>query len=90
MNNNKHLLLIRKQSIIEINMFCFLIFLRVYIYYYFFIYGHFQPLLILDTISEHEKYGNNGDMFDGISRSLVNGYEAFSNFLNTIIQVSRI
>ncbi|XP_005178995.2 uncharacterized protein LOC101889467 [Musca domestica] len=45
-----------------------------------------QPVPILDTISEHEKYGNNGDMFDGISRSLVNGYEAFSNFLNTIIQ----
>ncbi|XP_075155890.1 uncharacterized protein LOC142229233 [Haematobia irritans] len=45
-----------------------------------------QLLPIVDTISEHEKYGNNGDMFDGISRSLVNGYEAFSNFLNTIIQ----
>ncbi|XP_013105305.2 uncharacterized protein LOC106085548 [Stomoxys calcitrans] len=45
-----------------------------------------QPIPIVDTISEHEKYGNNGDMFDGISRSLVNGYEAFSNFLNTIIQ----
>ncbi|XP_073829594.1 uncharacterized protein [Musca autumnalis] len=45
-----------------------------------------QPVPILDTIHEHEKYGNNGDMFDGISRSLVNGYEAFSNFLNTIIQ----
>ncbi|XP_065365864.1 uncharacterized protein LOC135958857 [Calliphora vicina] len=45
-----------------------------------------QPLPILDTISEHEKYGNNGDMFDGISRSLVNGYEAFSNLLNTLIQ----
>ncbi|XP_061390611.1 uncharacterized protein LOC133325929 [Musca vetustissima] len=45
-----------------------------------------QPQPILDTINEHEKYGNNGDMFDGISRSLVNGYEAFSNFLNTIIK----
>ncbi|XP_037931984.1 uncharacterized protein LOC119666774 [Teleopsis dalmanni] len=41
---------------------------------------------ILDTINEHDKYGNNGDMFDGISRSLVNGYEAFSNLLNTLIQ----
>ncbi|KAH8265869.1 hypothetical protein KR038_006800, partial [Drosophila bunnanda] len=46
-----------------------------------------QPAPILDTISEHEKYGNNGDMFDGISRTLVNGYEAFSNLLNTFIQV---
>ncbi|EDV44459.1 uncharacterized protein Dana_GF20369 [Drosophila ananassae] len=45
-----------------------------------------QPVPILDTISEHEKYGNNGDMFDGISRSIVNGYEAFSNLLNTFIQ----
>ncbi|XP_017055085.1 uncharacterized protein LOC108097356 [Drosophila ficusphila] len=45
-----------------------------------------QPVPILDSISEHEKYGNNGDMFDGISRSLVNGYEAFSNLLNTFIQ----
>lgn len=43
---------------------------------------------IVDTISEHEKYGNNGDMFDGIARSIVNGYEAFSNLLNAIIQVS--
>ncbi|XP_017009317.2 uncharacterized protein [Drosophila takahashii] len=45
-----------------------------------------QPVPILDSISEHEKYGNNGDMFDGISRSIVNGYEAFSNLLNTFIQ----
>lgn len=43
---------------------------------------------IVDTISEHEKYGNNGDMFDGIARSIVNGYEAFSNLLNALIQVS--
>lgn len=47
-----------------------------------------QPVPILDSISEHEKYGNNGDKFDGISRSLVNGYEAFSNILNAFIQVS--
>ncbi|EDV47332.1 uncharacterized protein LOC6551313 [Drosophila erecta] len=45
-----------------------------------------QPVPILDSIGEHEKYGNNGDMFDGISRSIVNGYEAFSNLLNTFIQ----
>ncbi|SPP77763.1 uncharacterized protein LOC117580812 [Drosophila guanche] len=45
-----------------------------------------QPVPILDTISEHEKYGNNGDMFDGISRTIVHGYEAFSNLLNTLIQ----
>lgn len=45
-----------------------------------------HPVPILDSISEHEKYGNNGDKFDGISRSIVNGYEAFSNLLNTLIQ----
>lgn len=47
-----------------------------------------QPVPILDGISEHEKYGNNGDKFDVISRKLVNGYEVFSNILNTFIQVS--
>ncbi|KAH8415305.1 hypothetical protein KR222_002736, partial [Zaprionus bogoriensis] len=46
-----------------------------------------HPVPLLDSISEHEKYGNNGDKFDGISRSLVNGYEAFSNLLNSFIQV---
>ncbi|EDV92319.1 GH24849 [Drosophila grimshawi] len=45
-----------------------------------------HPVPILDSISEHEKYGNNGDKFDAISRSLVNGYEAFSNLLNSFIQ----
>ncbi|XP_064547251.1 uncharacterized protein LOC135434575 [Drosophila montana] len=45
-----------------------------------------HPVPILDGISEHEKYGNNGDKFDGISRSIVNGYEAFSNLLNSFIQ----
>ncbi|EDW05966.2 uncharacterized protein LOC6585496 isoform X1 [Drosophila mojavensis] len=45
-----------------------------------------HPVPILDSISEHEKYGNNGDKFDNISRSIVNGYEAFSNFLNSFIQ----
>ncbi|KAH8270691.1 hypothetical protein KR044_006187 [Drosophila immigrans] len=49
-----------------------------------------HPVPILDSISEHEKYGNNGDKFDGISRSLVNGYEAFSNLLNTFIQVTNL
>lgn len=46
-----------------------------------------KRLPILDTIKESDKYGNNGDKFDGISRTIVNGYEAFSNFLNTLIEV---
>ncbi|XP_017851508.2 uncharacterized protein LOC108606168 [Drosophila busckii] len=45
-----------------------------------------HPTPLLDSIQEHEKYGNNGDKFDNISRSIVNGYEAFSNFLNSLIQ----
>uniref|UniRef100_A0A1B0GB26 Secreted protein n=1 Tax=Glossina morsitans morsitans TaxID=37546 RepID=A0A1B0GB26_GLOMM len=45
-----------------------------------------ERLPILDTIKESDKYGNNGDKFDGISRTIVNGYEAFSNFLNTLIE----
>uniref|UniRef100_A0A1A9WAY4 Uncharacterized protein n=1 Tax=Glossina brevipalpis TaxID=37001 RepID=A0A1A9WAY4_9MUSC len=45
-----------------------------------------ERLPILDTIKESDKYGNNGDKFDGISRSIINGYEAFSNFLNTLIE----
>ncbi|KAL9880760.1 uncharacterized protein ACN427_011484 [Glossina fuscipes fuscipes] len=45
-----------------------------------------ERLPVLDTIKENEKYGNNGDKFDGISRTIVNGYEAFSNFLNTLIE----
>ncbi|XP_023166498.2 uncharacterized protein LOC111596476 isoform X2 [Drosophila hydei] len=45
-----------------------------------------HPVPIVDSISEHEKYGNNGDKFENISRSIVNGYEAFSNLLNSFIQ----
>ncbi|XP_055371534.1 uncharacterized protein LOC129605667 [Condylostylus longicornis] len=40
---------------------------------------------IVDTITEEEKYGNKGDMFDGVARSIVYGYEAFSNFMNKLI-----
>lgn len=48
----------------------------------------FQPIPIVDTIEEHEKYGNAGDKFDGVSRAIINGYEAFANFLNALIEVS--
>lgn len=39
----------------------------------------------MDTIQEHEKYGNDGDRpFD---RAIVNGYESFANFVNKLIEV---
>ncbi|XP_055912343.1 uncharacterized protein LOC129946245 [Eupeodes corollae] len=44
-----------------------------------------KPVPVIDTISESDKYGNNGDQFDGIARAIVNGYEAFSNLINRLI-----
>lgn len=44
-----------------------------------------QAKPIVDTIEEHEKYGNDGDRpFD---RALVNGLEMLANFINKIIEV---
>lgn len=45
----------------------------------------FMPTPLVDRIKEEEKYGNNGDKFLGIGRALVNGYESFSNLLNTAV-----
>lgn len=47
-----------------------------------------QPKPLVDTIQEHEKYGNEGDKFLPVGRAIVNGYEGFSNFLNRLIDVS--
>lgn len=41
----------------------------------------------MDTIQEHEKYGNSGDKFLPIGRAIVNGYEGFSNILNRVLDV---
>lgn len=46
------------------------------------------PRPIVDRIKEEEKYGNNGDQFSGIGRTIVNAYENFSNFLNRVVDVS--
>lgn len=48
----------------------------------------FQPQPIVDTIQEHEKYGNTGDKFYPVGRAIVNGYEGFSNVLNRLLDVS--
>lgn len=44
-----------------------------------------QPLPIVDTIQEHEKYGNSGDKFYPIGRAIVSTYEGFSNLLNRLL-----
>ncbi|KAF5289924.1 hypothetical protein FQA39_LY14933 [Lamprigera yunnana] len=46
-----------------------------------------QPKPLVDTISEKEKYGNNGDQFRPLGNAIVNGYEGFSNFLNAAIDL---
>ncbi|XP_043500792.1 uncharacterized protein LOC122523202 [Polistes fuscatus] len=43
----------------------------------------FNPTPLVDRIKEEEKYGNTGS--NAIGRTLVNGYESFSNFLNSAI-----
>ncbi|XP_014601543.1 PREDICTED: uncharacterized protein LOC106785509 [Polistes canadensis] len=50
----------------------------------------FNPTPLVDQIKEEDKYGNTGNKMAGIGRALVNGYESFSNFLNSAINVSRI
>lgn len=46
-----------------------------------------NPTPLVDGIKEEEKYGNSGDKFIGIGRTLVDGYEKFSNFLNGVVDV---
>lgn len=47
-----------------------------------------QAKPIVDTIQEHEKYGNTGDQFYGAGRALINTYEGFANLINKVIDVS--
>lgn len=46
-----------------------------------------QATPIVDTIQEHEKYGNDGDRF-GFGRKIVDSYEALANIINKLIDVS--
>ncbi|XP_023287878.1 uncharacterized protein LOC105703811 [Orussus abietinus] len=46
-----------------------------------------KPVPLVDRIREEEKYGNSGDRFSGIGRALVNGFEGFSNFLNSVVDL---
>lgn len=47
-----------------------------------------RPQPIVDTIAEHEKYGNTGDQFRSIGNVIIEKYENFSNFLNSAVDVS--
>lgn len=55
-----------------------------------FVAGIFNRKPIVDTIQEHEKYGNNGDKYRNIGVAVVNGFEGLSNFLNSAVEVSNI
>ncbi|XP_033355989.1 uncharacterized protein LOC117236809 [Bombus vosnesenskii] len=48
-----------------------------------------NPTPLVDGIKEEEKYGNSGDKFIGIGRTLVDGFEKFSNFLNGVVDFPR-
>ncbi|KAK9297072.1 hypothetical protein QLX08_009092 [Tetragonisca angustula] len=48
-----------------------------------------SPTPLVDGVKEEEKYGNSGDKFIGIGRTLVNGFETFSNFLNAVVDFPR-
>ncbi|XP_045478923.1 uncharacterized protein LOC123683954 [Harmonia axyridis] len=47
----------------------------------------YNPKPVVDTISEEDKYGNDGEKFKSVGRVLVNGYESFSNFLNALFEI---
>lgn len=43
---------------------------------------------IVDTIQEHEKYGNTGEQHRKIAHGLVDGFEALGNVVSTVVDVS--
>ncbi|KAJ8973113.1 hypothetical protein NQ317_014452 [Molorchus minor] len=52
-----------------------------------FIASFFNPKPIVDTIQEHEKYGNDGDHFRKAANVLIGGLEGVSNGLNAIVEI---
>ncbi|XP_015181419.1 PREDICTED: uncharacterized protein LOC107069021 [Polistes dominula] len=44
-----------------------------------------KPKPLVDQIKEEDKYGNTGEKMATIGRALVNGFESFSNFLNSAL-----
>ncbi|KAJ8922819.1 hypothetical protein NQ315_007854 [Exocentrus adspersus] len=52
-----------------------------------FIAGFVHPKPIVDTIQEHEKYGNDGEHFRKVANVVVGGIEGLSNTLNTVVEL---
>ncbi|XP_063931536.1 uncharacterized protein LOC135143571 isoform X2 [Zophobas morio] len=52
-----------------------------------FVAGFYHPKPIVDTIQEHEKYGNDGGKTRVAATYLIGGLEGVSNILNTIVDV---
>ncbi|XP_076760964.1 uncharacterized protein LOC143429313 [Xylocopa sonorina] len=48
-----------------------------------------RPVPVVDNIREEERYGNTDGRVKGLSTALVNGYEEFTNFLNSFIEFPR-
>ncbi|CAH1963322.1 unnamed protein product [Acanthoscelides obtectus] len=42
---------------------------------------------IVDTISEHEKYGNDGQKGRDVAKIAIDGFEGFSNVLNSLVEL---
>lgn len=53
-----------------------------------FVAGFYNPKPVVDTIEEHEKYGNDGTHFRAIATGLIGKVEGASNVLNAIVDVS--
>lgn len=59
----------------------------LYSYAHQFVSNLFNRKPIVDTIKEHEKYGNDGDKYRSVGTAVVNGFEGLSNFLNSAVEV---
>ncbi|KAF4533070.1 hypothetical protein B566_EDAN002633 [Ephemera danica] len=51
------------------------------------LYNYLEPKPIVDTIQEHEKYGNEGDVLGSVGRGIVTGTESFTTFLSSAVSV---
>nr|CAI5819558.1 unnamed protein product [Callosobruchus analis] len=47
--------------------------------------NNYKP--VVDTISEHEKYGNDGQKGRDVAKIVIDGFEGFANVLNTLVEL---
>lgn len=73
---------------VRCDIFCFIHFSTINFCFKFV--SEIQAKPVVDTIQEHEKYGNEGDKFYGAGRALVNTFEGFANIVNKLIDVSSV